>query len=173
MGFRPRFERYAVIDGREPEKVAGSGLRPCGTGIRLHNSLVDPSELADVFKQLPILQFLPPDVRDLVESSFVPAAYTFGQKIVRQGEPANALYVLVSGKVRVSKRAEAGEELSLGIVRPGETFGEGDLQNPGVLAVTVRASSDVEVLRLDQSVVQALIRGRPEIKQYLELGPGA
>ena len=130
---------------------------------------MDRRELAEVVQQLPILQFLPPDVRELVESSFVPASYTFGQEIVRQGEPANALYVLVSGRTRVVKRADAGEELSLGIVRPGETFGEGDLTNPGVLAVTVRASSDVEVLRLDQSVVQALIRRRPEIQQYLEL----
>jgi len=127
------------------------------------------SEVEAVLKQIPILQFLPPDVRELVEASFVPATYTFGQEIVREGAPADALYVLVSGRARVLKRADSGDEISLGAVRPGETFGEADLLNPGTRATTVRASTDVEVLRLDQSVVDALIRKRPEIRQYLEL----
>ena len=130
---------------------------------------MERSELDGLLGQIPILQFLPPDVRELVEASFVSARYTFGQEIVREGEPADALYVLVSGRARVLKRAEGGDEISLGGVRPGETFGEGDLLNPGIRATTVRASSDVEVLRLDQSVVDALIRRRPEIRQYLEL----
>jgi HlyB family type I secretion system ABC transporter len=130
---------------------------------------MERSEFDGLLGQIPILQFLPPDVRDLVEASFVSARYTFGQEIVREGEPADALYVLVSGRARVLKRAEGGDEISLGGVRPGETFGEGDLLNPGIRATTVRASSDVEVRRLDQSVVDALIRRRPEIRQYLEL----
>jgi CRP-like cAMP-binding protein len=49
---------------------------------------------------------------------------------------------------------------------PGDTFGEGDFLNPGVRSVRVRASGDVEVLRLDQSMVDALIRQRPEVKEY-------
>ena len=130
---------------------------------------MESSELDVILQQVPILQFLPQDVRELVEASFVSASYTFGQEIVREGEPADALYVLVSGRARVLKRADGGDEISLGAVRPGETFGEGDLLNPGTRATSVRASSDVEVLRLDQSVVDALIRKRPEIRQYLEL----
>jgi len=130
---------------------------------------VDLSELDGVLAQLPILQFLPPDVRELVVGSFVSASYTFGQEIVREGEPADALYVLVSGRARVFKRATGGEEMSLGAVGRGETFGEGDLLDQGTLAVTVRASGDVEVLRLDQSVVRALIQKRPEIRELIEL----
>ena len=130
---------------------------------------MDTEELEAVLRQVLILEFLPPDMRELVVASFVPASYSFGQEIVREGEPADALYVLVSGRARVLKRAESGDEISLGAVRTGETFGESDLLQPGRRAVTVRASSDVEALRLDQSVVDALIRKRPEIRQYLEL----
>jgi ATP-binding cassette subfamily B protein len=130
---------------------------------------VDNGKSDTILDHLPLLQFLPADVRELVEASFVSAHYTFGQEIVREGEPADALYVLVSGRGRVLKRGDAGDEISLGTLRPGETFGEGDLLNPGTRATTVRASADVEVLRLDQSVVDALIRKRPEIRQFLEL----
>lgn len=152
------------------KRLDGGWLAPANQNLLSQpGPALESNELGGILQQLPILQFLPPDVRDLVEGSFVSASYTFGQEIVREGEPTDALYVLVSGRARVLKRADGGDELSLGSVRPGETFGEGDLLTPGVRSATVRASSDVEVLRLDQSVVTALIRKRPEIRQYLEL----
>jgi len=130
---------------------------------------VEREELAKFLEDVPILQFLPADVRELVIGSFVPAQYTFGQEIVKEGEPADALFLLISGKARAVKRSETGDELSLGTLGPGDTFGEGDFLNPGVRSVRVRASGDVEVLRLDQSMVDALIRQRPEVKEYFEL----
>jgi len=108
-------------------------------------------------------------VRDLVVASFVPASYTFGQSIVREGEAVDALHVLLSGRARMVKRAENGDDLSLGTLRPGETFGEGGFVDRAVHAATVRASGDVEVLRLDRSVFDALISRRPEVREFFEL----
>jgi HlyB family type I secretion system ABC transporter len=130
---------------------------------------VEREELNEFLKDVPILQFLPQDVRDLVIGSFVPAEFTFGQEIVKEGEPADALFLIVSGKARAVKRSESGEELSLGTLGPGDTFGEGDFLNPGVRSVRVRASGDLQALRLDQSMVDALIRQRPEVREYFEL----
>ncbi|MFI5209311.1 MAG: cyclic nucleotide-binding domain-containing protein, partial [Gemmatimonadales bacterium] len=120
-------------------------------------------------QNLAVLEFLPADVRELVTASFVPASFTFGQEIVREGEPADALYVLVSGRARVLKKGEGGDELSLGALRPGDTFGEAGLLERAVHPATVRASSDIEVLRLDRSVFDALLRERTDVRHYLEL----
>ncbi len=130
---------------------------------------MEAQALEQILETIPILQFLPPDVRAAVEASFVSVSYTFGQEIVREGEPADALFVLVTGRARVLKRSDSGEEISLGNLRPGDMFGEGDFLNPGTRATTVRASSAIEALRLDQSVVRALIQRRPEIRRYFEL----
>jgi ATP-binding cassette subfamily B protein len=118
---------------------------------------------------LPVLSLLPPDVRDLVVASFVPERYGFGQVIVREGEPAGALYVLTEGRGRMVKLGENGDEVSLATLRPGETFGEAALMEGGVHQVTVRASADVEVFRLDRSVFEALLRQRPEVREFFEL----
>ncbi|MDH4132245.1 MAG: cyclic nucleotide-binding domain-containing protein, partial [Gemmatimonadota bacterium] len=91
---------------------------------------MEREELAKFLEDVPILQFLPADVRELVIGSFVPAQYTFGQEIVKEGEPADALFLLISGKARAVKRSETGDELSLGTLGPGDTFGEGDFLNP-------------------------------------------
>src|SRR5258708_7271125 len=118
---------------------------------------------------LPLLTFVPADVRELVVNSFVPASLSFGSPIVREGEEANAFYVLVSGRARVIKTGQGGEEISLNVLRPGDSFGEMALLDRTARTATVRASSDVEVFRLDKSVFNALVERTPDIRKYLEL----
>ncbi len=122
-----------------------------------------------VLRELPILSFLPPDVRELVEGSFEEVSFPFGSSIVREGEPADALFVLVNGRARVLKRGDGGEEVPLGVLRPGDSFGEMGLLNHAVRTTTVRANSEVEALRLQRSVFDSLLEERPELRHYLEL----
>ncbi len=128
------------------------------------------SEALDpILQAIPVLTYLPADVRDLVVASFVPTTYGFGQVIVKEGDAADALYVLASGRARMVKRGDSGEEVSLGALRPSDTFGEGGFLDRGVHPVTIRASSEVEVLRLDRSVFDALLRRRPEVREFFDL----
>jgi len=122
-----------------------------------------------ILHDLPLLQFLPPEVKKLVVDSFVPASFAFGQPIIRQGEVADALYVLGSGQARVVKQGPDGEEISLTILRPGDSFGEMGLLEETTRTATVRACGDVEVFRLDRAVFQALLHHYPEIRTYFEL----
>src|SRR5262249_6231713 len=105
-----------------------------------------------MLQELPLLQFLKPDASALVTSSFVPASFQYGSVIVREGDKADAFFVLASGKARVVKTTPSGE-VSLNMMRPGDSFGEMGLLDPNaVRSATVRASSEVEVLRLDRGV---------------------
>jgi len=122
-----------------------------------------------LLEELPILRFLPPETRALVMDSFVPTTVPFGTTILREGEPADALYVLTAGRARVVKVGEGGEEISLETLRPGDTFGDVELETQATAAASVRASSDVELLRLDRSVFRALLRRQPELRQYTQL----
>jgi HlyB family type I secretion system ABC transporter len=122
-----------------------------------------------LLEDLALLKFLPADARELVVESFVPASFTFGSPIVKEGDEADALYVLVSGRARIVKLGEHGEEVSLNTLRAGDSFGEIGLLEHTRRTATVRASSDVEVLRLDKSVFEALLRSNPEIRTYFEL----
>ncbi|HKG93602.1 MAG TPA: cyclic nucleotide-binding domain-containing protein, partial [Gemmatimonadaceae bacterium] len=150
--------------------IPKSGIHDPRSPLQAQSAL-RTAEHAAVLARLDFLAFLPPDVRDLIAASFVPESFPFGTPIVREGEPADALYVLVSGKARVVKRGENGEELPLNQLRPGDSFGEsGLLEERGARGATVRASSDtVEVLRLDRAVFEALLRARPEARRWFEL----
>jgi ATP-binding cassette subfamily B protein len=102
-------------------------------------------------------------------SHFIPASFPFGGVIASEGEPTDALFVLVSGRARVLKRADDGGEIPLNILRPGDSFGEIELLDARPRPATVRASSDVLALRLERSVFQSLVDANPDIRTYLEL----
>jgi ATP-binding cassette subfamily B protein len=122
-----------------------------------------------VLDKLALLEFLPPDARRLVADSFVPSSAGFGSVLVREGDAADAYYVLVSGRARVVKSAGNGEEIALNVLRPGDGFGEMGLLKQTARNATVRASENVELLRLDRSVFQALVQHHPDIRASLEL----
>jgi ATP-binding cassette subfamily B protein len=124
---------------------------------------------AGVLGTLPLLEFLPSDVRARVAARFARVTYPFGAVIVREGDPADALYVLVSGRARVVKRGDTGEDVALNVLRAGDAFGEMALLERTPRMATVRASSDVEALRLDRAAFEELAAAAPDLKKYLEL----
>ena len=54
-------------------------------------------------------------------------SYRKGQVVFMPQDSADAVFVLHSGKVTLSRIGDDGRELTLGVVEPGETFGEVDV----------------------------------------------
>jgi ATP-binding cassette subfamily B protein len=127
--------------------------------------VADPGVLDD----LPILRFLPDETRAQIIRRFVPASFPFGGVLAAEGEPADALYVLVSGRARVVKRTDQQDEIPLNVLHAGDSFGETELLDGRLRPTTVRASSDVLALRLDRATFQELVDADPNIRTYLEL----
>jgi HlyB family type I secretion system ABC transporter len=122
-----------------------------------------------VLRDLPFLLLLPDELRDFVTRAFVPAHYTFGNVVVREGDVADSLFVIVSGRALVLKAGVDGNEVSLNQLRAGDSFGETALLDHGTRTATVRANGDLAVLRLDRSAFDALVGARPDARQYFEL----
>ena len=83
--------------------------------------------------------------------------------IFAQNMPAEALYIVKSGKVRISMMAGEGEEMGLLLLGPGEFFGELALIQEANRLVTARAETPVELLLLTRKDFQALIEQEPRI----------
>src|ERR1700686_4736716 len=121
-----------------------------------------------IVDSIPVFALLPPDVRSLVSESFEQVAYPFGAVIVREDDEADAFYVLTSGTARVVKRTDSGDEVALNVLHPGDSFGEMALLEHARRVATVRATTPVEVLRLDRSLFGALTRAHPNIREAFE-----
>jgi CRP-like cAMP-binding protein len=75
--------------------------------------------------------------------------------------PAEALYIIKSGNVRISIMAGEGEEKPLLMLGPGEFFGELALLQEESRLVTARAETPVELLLLTRKDFQALVELDP------------
>ncbi len=89
-----------------------------------------------------------------------------GAPLFRQGEPADAVYVVASGCLGVFRHQEAGdarEPLLIAEIPPGNLVGEMSLLSQGKRTRSVAALRDSEVWRLAQTSFNALTSHHPEV----------
>jgi ATP-binding cassette subfamily B protein len=129
---------------------------------------ISDSDVHQALKDLPALSLLTEEVRRLVAASFEPLSFPFGAVIVREGDPADAFYLLTFGSARVVKQGDNGDEVPLNVLHAGDSFGEIALLKQGARTVTVRARGSVEALRLDGAVFSALTTSHPEVRAMFE-----
>src|ERR1035438_6000186 len=81
------------------------------------------------------------------------------QGIFAQGDTADAVFYIQTGKVRLTVVANDGKEATIGILGDGEFFGEGALAGQALRMGSATAMTDCSVLRIDKkAMMEALHR---------------
>jgi len=81
------------------------------------------------------------------------------QTIFAQGDPADAVFYLQTGKVRLTVVSKNGKEATIGILGDGSFFGEGSLAGQLLRMGSATAMTDCAVLRIEKkAMVEALHR---------------
>jgi len=79
--------------------------------------------------------------------------------IFTQGDPADAVFYLQTGKARLTVVSKTGKEATIGILSDGSFFGEGSLAGQSLRMGTATAMTDCAVLRIEKkAMMQALHR---------------
>ena len=123
----------------------------------------------EIVRRSSAFRFLSDEHFAALEPVLLEEHYDFGDVIVRQGDPADSFYILTQGRARALKIKEDGEEIPLGTLKPGDSFGEAALAEGGVRAATVRCSTAVDVLRINRSDFLQLAQQVPEMRHYIEM----
>ena len=126
-------------------------------------------ERSETIAGLNLLEFFPPEARERIAACCRTEEYTFGDLIVREGEPGDAFFIVVEGRARVFKRGENGEDIPLNVLRAGDEFGEMALLEEGKRTASVRCSSDVKVYRLDRADFHRILAEEPELRHFQQL----
>jgi ABC-type bacteriocin/lantibiotic exporters, contain an N-terminal double-glycine peptidase domain len=126
------------------------------------------TEDSEILRHSSVLRFLSDEHFDAIEPLLQEEHYDFGDVIVKQGDPADAFYVLTTGRARAVKIKPDGEEIPLGVLKPGDSFGEAALADGGTRNATVRCSTAVDVLRIDRDDFLQLVSQEPDLKQSIE-----
>ncbi|MEM7792889.1 MAG: cyclic nucleotide-binding domain-containing protein [Cyanobacteria bacterium P01_C01_bin.118] len=102
---------------------------------------------------------LKPDLLATIAAKAQLINYAPGTKIIRQGERANAFYIIVQGQVEIVIESSNGAAQVLRERGAGDYFGEIGLLSGGVRTATVQATADgpVQLLALDKATFQLMI----------------
>ena len=89
-----------------------------------------------------------------------------GSVIVEQGREQDRLFFLLSGRVNV-RIAQPGGAVEVAELRPGESFGEMSVFDPGPASANVVATEKVEFWSITREKLDAFFNSHPEIAARL------
>jgi CRP/FNR family cyclic AMP-dependent transcriptional regulator len=100
-----------------------------------------------------------------VEAGRTVATYRKNEKIFLQGDPADSVFYIQEGKVKVCVLSELGKEAVVAIQGKGDFFGEGCLTGQPLRLATVAAMTECVVMRLDKSAVVRVLHDEPKFSE--------
>jgi CRP/FNR family cyclic AMP-dependent transcriptional regulator len=93
------------------------------------------------------------------------ASYRKNQKIFSQGEPADSVFYIQEGKVKVYVISEQGKEAVVALHGNGDFFGEGCLTGQPLRLATVSAMTDCVIMRLDKAAIVRVLHDEPKFSE--------
>ena len=100
-----------------------------------------------------------------VEGGRTLSKYRKDQRVYSQEDPANAVFYIQSGKVKVCIISEQGKEAVVAIHGTGDFFGEGCLAGQPLRLATVSAMTDCTIMRLDKAAVVRVLGEEPKFAE--------
>ncbi|MEF3310910.1 peptidase domain-containing ABC transporter [Paenibacillus sp. GYB004] len=120
-----------------------------------------------VLNRHPLFDVFTDEEKQVLAGQFQLETFAMGETILERDHPPEAFYLIVTGNARKIGTNIAGKETNLGLLQPGEHFGEQRLLGSETAPpVTIRASTPLEVLRLDRRPFQQMVARHPAIDNY-------
>ena len=82
-----------------------------------------------------------------------------------QATPADAVFYIQKGKIKIVVASEQGKEAVVGILSPGEFFGEGCLSGQHLRLATARAMTDSRVVRVSKAEMVRVLHAEPSFAE--------
>jgi CRP/FNR family cyclic AMP-dependent transcriptional regulator len=121
----------------------------------------------DAFMQSPLFAALDAEAAAALRATLRETPVPKGEVLFQEGEPGDRMYVIMDGKVKLGQTSSDGRETLLGVLGPGEMFGELSLFDPGLRTSTATALTDAVVLGMGHDQLGPWLAGRPEVAASL------
>src|SRR5258705_1720509 len=117
--------------------------------------MVDAASRTAALRNVPVFGGLSADLLERLAAAAQPRHLEAGTWLMHEGEPAESLFVVVSGRLEVVN--EGPPEETIRILRRGDVLGHLALLTRGTRSASVRAHRPSELLELDREHFEALI----------------
>ncbi|MFC1958214.1 Crp/Fnr family transcriptional regulator [Chloroflexota bacterium] len=124
---------------------------------------VDMAVQVDFIKTIPYFSGLSLAELDSVKQLIFEKTAERGEVILLESEPAEALFFVVSGVIKVFKTSVEGKEQILNIVRPGESFNDVSIFDDGPNTASAQAMGTVVLYGVKKSELQDFLQNHPQL----------
>jgi CRP/FNR family cyclic AMP-dependent transcriptional regulator len=126
---------------------------------------VDPAQ--DVLSRAPLFQALDEEGASALRAGVVEVRLARGDRLFDEGDAGDRLYVILDGKIKLTRAAADGRENLLSVLGPGEMFGELSLFDPRPRTASAVAVTDARLAALAHDSLRAWLTGRPDVAMHL------
>ena len=117
----------------------------------------------DFLKSSPYFSGLSTAELDSVKNFIFEKAAERGELLSFEGEPAETLFFVLSGAVKVFKTSTEGKEQILSIVRPGDSFNDVPIFDDGPNPTSVQAMGPVTLYGIRKTDLKVILEEHPHI----------
>jgi CRP/FNR family cyclic AMP-dependent transcriptional regulator len=117
----------------------------------------------ETLRNIPLFAGLPTARLKLIAYTAEMVRFESGEVIVRQGDPADAVYIIAEGETEVLLTDDAGQEIPLGTMGRHTLFGEIGVLCQGRRTTTVKAKDRVVTFKISARLFLELVRSSPDI----------
>lgn len=110
-----------------------------------------------LLKQAQIFAELDDEELDAVAEICSEQEFKFSQKIFKEGEPGNRLYIVAEGEVRISRDVPGSGEEALAVLKPGACFGEMAVFDHSVRSTDAIANVDCRLITIARADFEILL----------------
>ena len=125
-----------------------------------------PQEKVIILKRVPVFASCTEEQLHFIADRTRLVEYKKGEFIYREGDAADAFYIVSSGRLRIFSEAE-GHERTFAFLHNGDSFGEISLLTGETHSAHVQAINDTLVLQLEKRHFDAVINRIPSLVLYL------
>ncbi|MBA2299257.1 MAG: Crp/Fnr family transcriptional regulator [Chloroflexi bacterium] len=116
---------------------------------------------------IPFFGALDPAALERLAAGMRTRRFRRGEVIFHIGDPGDALFVIVSGEVKISLPSETGDEAILATLRPGDVFGELALLDGAPRSASAAALSPTETVILPRDRFREVIATETGVRDAL------
>jgi CRP/FNR family cyclic AMP-dependent transcriptional regulator len=93
------------------------------------------------------------------------SSYRKNQKVFSQGAPADAVFYIQEGKVKVCVVSEEGKEAVVALHGTGDFFGEGCLNGHPLRMATVLTMTECVIMRIEKAAIVRVLHDEPKFSE--------
>jgi CRP/FNR family cyclic AMP-dependent transcriptional regulator len=121
----------------------------------------------DVLKDTPLFEALSEEDASALRAGIIQVHLDRAERLFSEGDDGDKLYIILEGKIKLTKAAPDGRENLLSVHGPGEMFGELSLFDPIPRTSSATAVTSARLAGLAHDDLRTWLSSRPEVAMHL------